>query len=114
MPENIAGNVNEPLEVNHYNSYTFLLDAKKISVDYSRQADFTSLTSRISITISDYSSGSVKFQIRDNQLNSRFSYLGNKNVESYTEVLDGFVPISVELQAANFTGKLKIQLSSIY
>ena len=77
LPDEFAGNVNEPLELNNFNSYTFLIDAKKISVKYKKQADFSSFYTQISISITDYSSGTFRFKIKDNQSVNRFSYFGN-------------------------------------
>lgn len=113
-PDNFAGNINEPLETNDQNSYIFILDAKKLNVDYRKEAYFSTFNTRISITIVDYTSGSIRFQIKDNQSYSRFSYYGNKNVELYTKLLNGFVPMFVELKTTDFTGKLKIQLRAAY
>lgn len=113
-PDNFAGNVNEPLEKNNYNSYTFLIDASMVNVDYSKRPDFTTYASRIIITITDYSSGSIRIKVKDSQSVNRFSYLGNNEEEFYTELLNGFIPYSIEFTANNFTGKVKIQLSGVY
>ncbi|MCG6914349.1 hypothetical protein LJE86_10575 [bacterium BMS3Abin03] len=114
LPDEFAGNVNEPLELNNFNSYTFLIDAKKISVKYKKQADFSSFYTQISISITDYSSGTVRFKIKDNQSVNRFSYFGNTNEYNYKESLSGFVPYLIEIEADDFSGKLKIQLNTAY
>ena len=114
IPDNFSGNVNEPLEANNFNSYTFLIDAKEVNVDYSKRPDFTSFTTRIIITINDYSSGSIRIRIKDNQSNDRFSYSGSKDEELYTELLEGFIPDLVEIKTTDFSGKLKIQLNAAY
>ena len=114
LPDEFAGNVNEPLELNNFNSYTFLIDAKKISVNYKKQADFSSFYTQISISITDYSSGTVRFKIKDNQSVNRFSYFGNTNEYNYKESLSGFVPYLIEIEADDFSGKLKIQLNTAY
>lgn len=113
-PDKFARNVNEPLEANNFNSYTFLIDADKISIDYDKKPDFTSFNTRILITISDYSSGTIRINVKDSQSENRFSYFGNNNEDFYTELLNGFIPYSIELATTNFTGKLKIQLSRAY
>ncbi|MEJ2493384.1 MAG: hypothetical protein P8Y79_03555 [Ignavibacteriaceae bacterium] len=114
LPDEFVGNVNEPLEQSNFNSYTFLIDAKKINVNYKKQADFSSFYTQISITITDYSSGTVRFKIKDNQSVNRFSYFGNTNEYNYKESLSGFVPYQIEIEAVDFSGKLKIQLNTAY
>lgn len=113
-PDNFAGNVNEPLETNKYNSYTFLIDANMVNLDHSELPDFTSYSSRIIISISDYSSGSINVSVRDNQSVRRFNYIGNNEVDLYSKLLNGFIPYAIEFTANNFTGKVKIQLSAVY
>ena len=109
-PDNFATNVNEPILINESNSYSFVLNAQNISIDVVNNTNFNANTSRVSITIVDYTSGSVRIRIIDEQSNSRFSYYGNDEEDLFTEPLNGYVPASVGIRTVDFSGKLKIEL----
>jgi hypothetical protein len=109
-PDNFATNVNEPILINESNSYSFVINAQNISIDVVNSTHFSASSSRVSITIVDYSSGYVSVRIIDKQTNSRFSYFGNDDENFFTESLNGYVPASVGIKAVDFSGKLKIQL----
>lgn len=113
-PDSFATNVNEPILVNESNSYSFVINAQNISIDVLNKTNFSAHTSRVSITIVDYSSGYVRIRIIDEQTNNRFSYFGNDDEESYTESLNGYVPASVGIRAVDFSGKLKIELNRTF
>ncbi len=113
-PDNFATNVNEPILLNESNSYSFVINAQNISIDVVNNTNFSSNTSRISITIVDYSSGYVSVRIVDKQTNSRFSYFGNEEEDFFTQSLNGYVPASVGIKAVDFSGKLKIDLNRTF
>ena len=109
-PDTYATNVNEPILINESNSFSFVLNAQNISIDVVNNTRFSANTSRVSITIVDYSSGYVSVRIIDRQTNNRFSYFGNDDENFFTESLTGYVPASVGIKAVDFSGKLKIEL----
>jgi hypothetical protein len=113
-PDNLATNVNEPILQNESNSYSFVINAQNISIDVVNNTNFSANTSRISITIIDYSSGYVRVKIVDKQTNNRFSYFGNDDEDYFTESLNGYVPGSVGIKAVDFSGKLKIELNRTF
>ncbi len=113
-PDNFATNVNEPILINESNSYSFVINAQNISIDVINNTNFSANTSRISITIIDYSSGYVRVKIIDKQSNSRFSYFGNDDEDFFTESLNGYVPASVGIKTVDFSGKLKIELKKTF
>ncbi len=113
-PDNLATNVNEPILQNESNSYSFVINAQNISIEVVNNTNFSSNTSRISITIIDYSSGYVRVKIVDKQTNNRFSYFGNDEEDYFTESLNGYVPGSVGITAVDFSGKLKIELNRTF
>ncbi len=113
-PDNFATNVNEPILINESNSYSFVINAQNISIDVINNTNFNSNTSRISITIVDYSSGYVSVKIIDIQSNSRFSYFGNDDEDFVTQSLNRYVPASVGIKAVDFSGKLKIELNRTF
>jgi hypothetical protein len=113
-PDNFATNVNQPILINESNSYSFVINAQNISIDVINNTNFSANTSRVSITIVDYSSGYVSVRIIDNQTNNRFSYFGNDDEDFFTESLNGYVPASVRIKAVDFSGKLKIELNRTF
>ena len=113
-PDNFATNVNEPILLNESNSYSFVINAQNISIDVVNNTNFSANTSRISITIIDYSSGYVSVRIIDKQSNNRFSYFGNDDEDFFTQSLNGYVPASVGIKTVDFSGKLKIQLNRTF
>jgi len=113
-PDNFATNVNEPILVNESNTYSFVINAQNISIDVVNNIKLNAHKSRVSITIVDYISGSVRIRIIDEQSNSRFSYYGNDEEDLFTEPLNGFVPASVGIRAVDFSGKLKIELNKTF
>lgn len=112
-PGNFVGNINDPVQVNNKNSYTFIVNAKTFSMDLLVPASFNSSTSRISVTIADYESGSVNVSIRDEQQTERFKYFVNEDVALYTHLLDGYIPETINITTENFTGKLKILINRV-
>ena len=113
-PDNFATNVNEPILINETNSYSFVINAQNISIDVVNNTNFSANTSRVSITIVDYSSGYVSVRIIDKQTNSRFTYFGNDEEDFFTESLNGYVPASVGIRTVDFSGKLKIELNRTF
>ena len=113
-PDNFATNVNQPILINEFNSYSFVINAQNISIDVVNNTNFSAHTSRVSITIVDYSSGYISVRIIDEQTNSRFSYFGNDDEDFFTESLNGYVPASVGIKTVDFSGKLKIELNKTF
>ena len=113
-PDNFATNVNEPILINESNSYSFVINAQNISIDVVNNTNFSANTSRVSITIVDYSSGYVSVKIIDKQTNNRFTYFGNDEEDFFTESLNGYVPASVGIRTVDFSGKLKIELNRTF
>ena len=114
LPEDLATNINEPVQKNELDSYSFMLNAKNISINIANNVHFSSSTSIISVSINDYSSGSITVKIADSQMSNRFNYLGNDDERFYTESLIGFVPVSVSISSDNFTGNFQLELHSTF
>ena len=113
-PDNFATNVNEPILINESNSYSFVINAQNISIDVVNNTNFNANTSRVSITIVEYSSGSVRIRIIEEQTKSRFTYFGNDEEDFFSESLNGYVPASVAIKTVDFSGKLKIELNRTF
>ena len=114
QPEEFATNPNEPVQINEQNRYTFLLNAVNLSIDVTNNARFSSFTSRISISIIDHSSGYINISVSDKESVSQFTYIGDKEENLFTRELVGYIPGQIRINASNFTGKLRIQLSRTY
>jgi hypothetical protein len=110
-PDTFVGTINEPVQINQRNSYTFIIHAQNISVNVTNNTFLASFTSRISISIADYTSGYVNIRIIDREDNSRFTYFGNEDENFFTESLNGYVPSRIALRAVDFSGKLKIEVT---
>jgi hypothetical protein len=113
-PDNFNTPINEPILINESNSFSFVINAQNISIDVVNNTNFSANTSRISITIVDYTSGYISIRIIDEQSNSRFSYFGNDDEEYFSEPLNGYVPRSVGIKAVEFSGKLKFDLNRTF
>ena len=113
-PDNFSDNINEPILISEPNSYTFFINAENITIDVVNNALFSSTMSRITISIVNYSSGSVNVRVIDPQSISRFNYFGSDDENLFTETLNGYVPQSVGIKTINFSGKLKIQLTKTF
>jgi len=113
-PDTFVGAVNEPVEINERNSYKFAIHAQNISVNVTNNTYISSLSSRISISIADYSSGYVSISIIDTENNSRFSHFGNGDESLFTETLGGYIPAYIGIRAVDFSGKLKVDLINTF
>ena len=113
-PDTFVGTINEPVQINQRNSYTFIIHAQNISVNVTNNTFLASFTSRISISIADYTSGYVNIRVIDREDNSRFTYFGNEDENFFTESLIGFVPSRIALRAVDFSGKLKIEVTKTF
>lgn len=108
-PGNFVENVNEPVQINESNSYTFLLNADNFSMDLSVSAYFSSYRTRFNITLIDYESGYATVSVQDAEERSRFQYFIAEPVSYHSDLLDGYVPEKINIRTENFSGKLKIE-----
>jgi len=113
-PDEIAGNVNEPVQINSRNSYTLIINAKNLSINISALASFNTTLARISVTLVDHESGYVNVSVKDLNDIERFRYFVNNDVNLYTEVINGYLPNTIEIRLEELSGKLKVQLSRAY
>ena len=113
-PEILVEKVNDPVQINERDSYTFLLNADSFSMNLTVFPSINSSTSRINITLIDYRSGYAKITLKDYEDRERYSYLAAGNVELYSELIDGYIPETVNIRTENFSGKIKINLREIF
>lgn len=112
-PGNIAGNVNEPIQENKLNYYTFLINADKLSANFSAKTNFNYSTTKIFLTTSDTEGGSVTIAVRDDSGASLFSSTILVDIQNQYRKISGAIPDRINISLANFTGKLKVTLSYV-
>jgi len=110
QPNAFVENVNDPVQLNHTNSYTFLLNADSFSMDLTVFPYINSSRSRINFTIVDYQTGYAKVSILDYDNRERYSYYAAEDISYHTDVIDGYVPKTISIKTNNFSGKIKIEL----
>lgn len=113
-PDEIAGNINEPVQINSRNSYTLIINAKNLSINISAPASFNTTLARISVTLVDHESGNVNVSVTDLNDIERFRYFVNNDVNLYTEVINGYLPNTIEIRLQELSGKLKVQLTRAF
>ena len=109
-PNIFVENVNDPVQLNEINSYTFLLNADSFSMDLTVFPNINSSRSRINYTIVDYQTGYAKVSIKDYDKRERYSYLATEDISYHTDIIDGYIPETVSIKTSNFSGKIKIEL----
>ena len=110
-PGNIAGNLNTPVIENNNNYYSMVINASDLSTSYLSFTNFSFISNRTLLNISDLSNGSVRINIKDKNGTSIFFSSNQTEVENDSRKISGSVPESVEFAFSNFTGKLKFSIS---
>ncbi len=113
-PDELAGNVNDPVQLKSSNSYTFIINAKDLSMNISSHTSFNTTLARISVTIIDHESGYVNISVKDFNDIERFRYFVDDDISLFTEVIDGYSPNSIDIRMQALSGKLRIQLSRAF
>ena len=108
-PDNLVGNINEPVQITERNSYIFLLNAQNLSMNLSVPVYFGSPRTRFNFTLIGYESGYTNVSVQDLSNVVRFRYFINEDVSYHTELLDGYVPSTIKIDTENFSGKIKIE-----
>ena len=108
-PDNFIENVNEPVQVRNFNSFVLLLNAENFTMNMSIPPNFTSVKTRFNIKLIDYGSGYTTISVFDNNSVERFRYFAGDEVTYDSELLDGFVPVSIQIRTSDFSGKLRIE-----
>jgi len=112
-PDNLVGNINEPVQIRDRNAYTFLLDAQNLTMSLTVPLYFSSARTRFNISLIGYESGYTNISAQDISNIERFSYYIAEEVSYHTELLDGYVPTTININTENFSGKIKIEFRKI-
>jgi hypothetical protein len=113
-PDNLAGNINEPVQLRERNSYAFLLNAENLTMTLSVPLYFSSARTRFNVRLIDYESGYTNISVQDISNIERFRYYIAEEVSYHTELLDGYVPTTININTENFSGKIKIEFRKIF
>ena len=113
QPDNFVGNINEHVQLNDRNSFTFLLNANNFTMNLSVVTYFSSSRTRFNITLVDYESGYTNVSVKDFNSTERFRYFVAEDISYHSEVLDGYIPNLVIIRTQNFSGKIKIEFRKI-
>ena len=108
-PDNLVDRVNDPVQVQEQNSYIFLLNADKFTMNLTVPSILTSIRTKFIITLVDYQSGYTTVSVLDNNSVERFRYFIADEIGYHSEVLDGYVPNRITIRTQNFSGKVKIE-----
>ena len=108
-PDNFVENVNEPVQINERNSYIFLLNAQDFSMNLSVPASFNSFRTRFNVTLIDYESGYISIAVKDYDQQERFRYFVAEDVSFHSDLLDGYVLKTININTVNFSGKIKVE-----
>jgi hypothetical protein len=113
-PDNFVENVNDPVQIIDRNSYVLLLNASDLSMDLSVPVNFNSNRTRFNVTLIDYESGYISVVAQDFDNRKRFRYFLAAEVSYHSDLLDGYVLKTVNIQTENFTGKLRIEFNRTF
>lgn len=72
-------------------------------------AYFSSFRTRFKIILSDYESGYTTISVRDTDERERFRYFTAEDITFYSDLLDGYVPKTINIRTEKFSGKIKIE-----
>jgi len=108
-PDNLVGNINEPVQLRERNSYILLLNARNLTMNMSVPMYFNSSRTRFNVRLIDYESGYANIRVQDLSKIERFRYYIAEEVSYHTELLDGYVPTTININTDNFSGKIKIE-----
>jgi len=108
---NSVGNINEPVKSKSPESYTFEINASKITFNETDDTQLNITSADVFVSVKDYSSGIVSVTIiGDNKLNLYSASL-TENGNAQTVQIRNHVPEKVRVEFRNFSGKFKIRVS---
>lgn len=108
-PNNLVGKINEPVQIRENNSYMFLLNAENLTMNMSVSLYFNSSRTRFNVKLIGYESGYTNVVVQDYRDVEKFRYFIAREVSYHTELLDGYVPTTINIRTNEFTGKIQIE-----
>ena len=70
---------------------------------------FSAARTRFNVRLIDYESGYLNVSVQDLSKIERFRYYIAEEVSYHTELLDGYVPTTININTDKFSGKIKIE-----
>lgn len=111
-PDNPSGNINEPVRLKSNTSYTFILSANDISTTIQDYTGLNSTHSVLIITLINYVQGNAALNIYQYSKQLIFQKMMTDNVDQLSVRFDNVNPYILKYEFTNFTGELKIQVST--
>ena len=109
--ENSIGNINEPIKTKTQESYTFEINASKITFNETDDTQLNITRADVFVSVNNYSSGIVSITvIGDNKLDL-YSISFTDNGTGQTAKIINHVPEKVRLEFINFSGNLKVRVT---
>ena len=112
-PNNPAGNVNEPVQYHSNTSYTFIINADKISKSVNNFTSFSTTNVRLYTSVVDITSGSVQVFLLDSYNHAWYSRTFASETKNSAIDFSGNQANLIQIKMNNFTGKLKVQLITL-
>ena len=110
-PDNPAGNINEPVYTRTNFSYSFTINANRITTMVIDNTYLNTTSSRIYLVISDHSSGSVEIKVQNDNNFVLYSSVFDNDTDGIFRELDGYQPNIITMNFIDFTGKFKFTLT---
>ena len=110
-PDNPAGNINEPVYTRTNFSYSFTINANRITTMVIDNTYLNTTRSRIYLVISDHSSGSVEIKVQNDNNFVLYSSVFDNDTDGIFRELDGYQPNIITMNFIDFTGKFKFTLT---
>ena len=112
-PNNLYGNINEPVVMSSFNSFEFQLNASNVSQRVNEPVNFSGIENFISISVENYSGGSVTVSVNNRSNNSELfsTDLDKYNLDT-ARTVSGDIPGRISISFDNFSGFFKMELYS--
>ena len=108
--ENSIGNINEPVKSKTPDSYSFEINASKITFNETDETQLNITNADIQISVTDYSSGIVSVTIIGDNLLDLYTISFTNNGSSPPAKITNHVPEKIKVSLQNFSGKFKIRI----
>lgn len=109
--QNSLGNINEPVKSKNPESYSFEINASKITFNETDETQLNITKSDVQISVTNYSSGIVIITVVGDNLMNLYTSSFTNNGNSPTVKITNHIPEKIKVDFQNFSGKLKININ---
>ena len=113
-PDNLIGNVNEPVILNGFSYYSFLINANNITQYVVEETQLSEPLSRLDVSLTEYKAGYVEIFVTGSRSASLYAKKFNDNYLSEDTVLNKGAPVYLKMYFYKFSGNLKVDINSIF